>query len=156
MSYSANSVASSAGAQRWSRSEKWSVAEPFGSYDDFFVLNAGRDLRNGRPTATVQRRTSRMVLNAGRDLRNGREIGEKTGIFVLYVLNAGRDLRNGRKGEQKTNRSLKTGAQRWSRSEKWSEAKGFSTCARCGQVLNAGRDLRNGRPSQKNFFQNGG
>ena len=36
------------------------------------MLNAGRDLRNGRRQPVASRDRENQVLNAGRDLRNGR------------------------------------------------------------------------------------
>ena len=60
------------------------------------VLNAGRDLRNGRSYRQAQSRWSRFVLNAGRDLRNGRKQISSALVDTIKVLNAGRDLRNGR------------------------------------------------------------
>ena len=41
------------GAQRWSRSEKWSGAPPNEQTQTNPVLNAGRDLRNGRPSRSA-------------------------------------------------------------------------------------------------------
>ena len=61
------------------------------------------------------------------------------------VLNAGRDLRNGRRTDIASRLLRLLGAQRWSRSEKWS-AIWSGLQARLFLVLNAGRDLRNGRP----------
>ena len=40
------------------------------------VLNAGRDLRNGRPKTRPYLCSFLRVLNAGRDLRNGRTLSQ--------------------------------------------------------------------------------
>ena len=47
----------------------WTV-RPTGTH--IYVLNAGRDLRNGRILGRGRLTPSHSVLNAGRDLRNGR------------------------------------------------------------------------------------
>ena len=109
----------SSGAQRWSRSEKWSDLIPDLPIDLVVVLNAGRDLRNGR-----LRSSSFFAIRscAQRWSRSEKWSAPSFGSLSLLV-----------------NR-----AQRWSRSEKWSAPHDLPLSV-CGRVLNAGRDLRNGR-----------
>ena len=110
-------------AQRWSRSEKWSADEEKRKRFATEVLNAGRDLRNGRklPSCPVgpkggAQRWSRSEKWSANEIRYTTERSP--------VLNAGRDLRNGRGYEPDDLPLIYPGAQRWSRSEKWSDGYG--------------------------------